>query len=387
VKLPVYLDALSTTPLDPTVLAAMLPFFTEHFGNASSSTHSYGWTAAEAVTVAREQVALVIGAQKEEIVFTSGATESCNLAIRGVASAFASKGNHIITCTTEHKAVLDTCADLEKSGMDITYLPVSSSGHIDLDELEAAIRPTTILLALMYANNETGVLHPIQEIGKLAKEKKILFFCDATQAVGKLPVDVGKDQIDLMALSAHKIYGPKGAGALYVRRKHPRVVLRQLQTGGNHERGFRSGTLNVPGIVGLGKAAEQIRLLLNEETERLQKWRDYLEETLIAKAGALINGDPLNRLPQMTNLRFPVQNGASFISSLAPAVAVSAGSACTSAEPGPSHVLAAMGLSLQEARSSIRLSINRFTTKDELDFAIDTIVSIVKKMQKEETGN
>src|SRR6476619_3616222 len=279
-KLPVYLDHSATTPCDPRVVEAMVPYFTDHFGNAASRNHPCGWQAEEAVDYAREQVAQLIGADPKEIIFTSGATESDNLAIKGVFEMYASKGNHIITCTTEHKAVLDTCKHIEKEGGEVTYLPVDRYGRLDLKQLEAAIKPTTILIAIMYANNEIGTVHPIAEISKIAKKHGVLLFTDATQAVGKIPVDVNKDGIDLLAMTAHKMYGPKGVGALYVRRKNPRVKVTAQMDGGGHERGMRSGTLNVPGIVGLGKACELARLEMAADTARLSAMRDRLEKEL-----------------------------------------------------------------------------------------------------------
>lgn len=372
-----YLDYNSTTPVDARVLQAMLPFFTEHYGNAASQNHSYGWMADEAVTIAREHISKLIGAVKEEIVFTSGATESINLAIRGVAEAYASKGNHIITCTTEHSAVLDTYKSLEKKGIELTVLPVNEKGLIDLEELSKNIKPSTTLISIMYANNESGVVHPVDEIGKLAKEKKVLFFCDATQAVGKIPVDVLKNNIDLMAFSAHKLYGPKGCGALYIRRKNPRVVLKEQITGGGHERNFRSGTLNVPGIVGFGKAAELCMQEMENEASRVLVLRNQFEKLLIEKNLATINGDVTNRLQHVSNLCFHLPNGASLLASVNKLMAVSSGSACNSSSGEPSHVLKAMGLADKASKSSIRFSFGRFTTQDETNWAAQQIISIV----------
>lgn len=364
-KLPIYLDAMSTTPVDPGVLEAMLPYFLTHFGNASGRYHAFGRRASDAVELSREQVADIIGAQKEEIVFTSGATESINLALRGVATTYSKKGKHIITCTTEHKAVLDTCRHLEQDGFTVTYLPVSREGHIDLEELKSSITSETILLSFMYANNETGVIFPINEIGAIAKEKNILFFCDATQAVGKIPIHVINNGIDLLALSAHKMYGPKGVGALYIRRKNPRVSITALLTGGGQERGIRSGTLNVPGIVGLGKAAELCLQKMNREQESISLLRNVLENELL-QLGCSVNGDRSRRLPQITNCTFGPLNSTALVASFAPYLAVSSGSSCSADAQEPSHVLTAMGLTADEAKRSIRFALTRFTTPDEI---------------------
>jgi len=380
----IYLDYNSTSPVDPRVLETMLPWFTEKFGNAASRSHAYGWEAEEAVSIAREQIAKLIGSVKEEIIFTSGATESINLAIKGVAEAYASKGNHIITCDTEHKAVLDTCAALEKKGITVTYLPVNEKGMIDLNDLQKAITPSTILIALMYANNETGVVHPVKKIGAIAKEKKLLFFCDATQAVGKIPVDVLKDDIDLMAFSSHKIFGPKGVGALYVRRKNPRVTIKAQIDGGRHERNMRSGTLNVPGIVGFGKAAELARLEMKKRQENLQLLRDKLENSLLQRGRVKINGDSGHRLPSTGNLCFGGITGTNLLAAISKKIAVSSGSACTSASTDPSHVLNAMGLSDEEARNSIRFSLGIMTTEQEIDWAIKEISGILGQLRSDE---
>lgn len=379
----IYLDYNSTSPVDPRVLETMLPWFTEKFGNAASRSHAYGWEAEEAVNIAREQIAKLVGSVKEEIVFTSGATESINLAIKGVAEAYASKGNHIITCVTEHKAVLDTCAALEKKGIAVTYLTVNEKGMIDLNELQKAITPSTILIALMYANNETGVIHPVKEIGAVAKEKKVLFFCDATQAVGKIPVDVLNDDIDLMAFSSHKIYGPKGVGALYVRRKNPRVTIKVQIDGGGHERNMRSGTLNVPGIVGFGKAAELARLEMDTRQKNLQLLRDKLENSLLKNGSVKINGNSGHRLPSTSNLCFNGISGANLLTAVSKKIAVSSGSACTSASTAPSHVLHAMGLTAEEAGNSIRFSLGIMTTEEEIDRAIKEVSEIVQFLRKE----
>jgi cysteine desulfurase len=372
-NLPVYLDNNATTPCDPRVLEEMLPWFTEKFGNAASRSHYYGWEAEEAVKTGRAQVASLIGADPKEIIFTSGATESDNLAIKGVFDMYATKGNHIITVQTEHKAVLDTCARLEEKGAEVSYLSVNKEGFIDLHELESAINSRTILIAVMYGNNETGVIQPIREIAAIAHKYGIIFFSDATQAVGKIPIDVNLDGIGLMALSAHKIYGPKGVGALYVRRKNPRIRLTAEMNGGNHERGMRSGTLNVPGIVGLGKACALAAENLQAEMYSISSLRDYLELSLLEIPGCIRNGAALNRLPQVSNLRFENCRAAELMTRLSKYMAVSSGSACSSQTPEPSHVLIAMGLSEKEAHSSLRFSLGRFTTREELGTLIPKI--------------
>ncbi|MBO9634552.1 MAG: IscS subfamily cysteine desulfurase [Chitinophagaceae bacterium] len=374
--LPVYLDYNATTPCDPRVVDTMLPFFTRQFGNAASSTHAYGWQAAEAVQIAREQVATLIQAEPGEIFFTSGATESDNLAIKGVFSMYAGKGNHIITVATEHKAVIDTCRHLEKMGANITYLPVNREGLIDLQELEASIRHDTILIAIMYANNETGVIQPIKQIGAIAKKHNVIFFTDATQAAGKISIDVQRDDIDLLALSAHKFYGPKGCGAIYVRRKGPRVKLRPLIDGGGHEKGIRSGTLNVPGIVGLGKAASLADAEMLPYTERIQKLRDHLETALLQTGKVILNGSPAHRIPNTTNLSFRNTNSGVLMRIFSKDFAVSSGSACTSALMEPSYVLKAMGLSDELAYGSIRFSLGRFTTEEEIAYVIEKLKNI-----------
>ena len=379
-KLPVYLDNNATTPCDPRVVEAMLPWFTEKFGNAASNSHLYGWEAAEAVKIAREQVASLIGANPREIIFTSGATEGDNLALKGAFEMYTGKGDHLITVQTEHKAVLDSCFHLEKKGAHITYLPVDQSGFINPAELEAAITEKTIMIAVMYANNETGTVQPIHEIAAIARKNGILFFTDATQAVGKIPVNVIGDGIDLMALSAHKMYGPKGVGALYVRRKDPRVKLMAQMNGGDHELGMRSGTLNVPGIVGMGKACELAAANLSAESRSVKELRDYLEESLLRLPGTRRNGPAIERLPQVTNLQFSKHLASDLMTRLNKHVAVSSGSACSSLSPEPSHVLMAMGLSDEEAHSSIRFSLGRFTTKEELDYTILKIRGEVDKL-------
>src|SRR5665647_2487080 len=381
-KLPIYLDNNATTPMDPRVLEAMTPYFLEHFGNAASRNHPFGWEAEEAVDYAREQVAKLIGADPKEIIFTSGATEADNLAIKGVYEMYASKGNHIITATTEHKAVLDTCKHIEKLGGEVTYLEVNREGLIDLQELEAAIKPTTILVAIMYANNEIGTIQPIKEISAIAKKHGALFFTDATQAVGKIPVNVNKDGIDLMAFSAHKMYGPKGVGALYVRRKNPRVKVTAQMDGGGHERGMRSGTLNVPGIAGFGKACELCRIEMKNESERLKKLRDKLETALLTLDQTFVNGNTAHRLPNITNISFRNVESEGLMSGFNKNIAVSSGSACTSASIEPSYVLKALGLDDDLAHSSIRFGLGRFTTGEEIDYAIDQVSQTVLKLRE-----
>ena len=381
-KFPIYLDHNATTPCDPRVVDAMIPYFTNSFGNAASRNHPFGWQAEEAVDYAREQVAKLIGADPKEIIFTSGATEDDNLAIKGVFEMYASKGNHIITCNIEHKAVLDTCKHIEKEGGEVTYLKVNPEGLIDMKELEAAIKPTTILIAIMYANNEIGTVMPMKEISALAKKKGILVFSDATQAVGKIPVDVNKDGIDLMAFTAHKMYGPKGVGALYVRRKNPRVKVTAQMDGGGHERGMRSGTLNVPGIVGFGKACEICLNEMEEETKRLSALRDKLETSLMKIEEAYINGSTQHRLPHVTNISFKYVEGEGLLMGFNKDIAVSSGSACTSASLEPSYVLKALGLGDDLAHSSLRFGLGRFTTEDQIDYTVDAVTKTVNKLRE-----
>lgn len=381
-KLPVYLDNNATTPMDPRVFEAMTPYFLEHFGNAASRNHPFGWEAEEAVDYAREQVAKLIGADPKEIIFTSGATEADNLAIKGVSEMYASKGNHIITCTTEHKAVLDTCKHFERIGGEVTYLNVKPDGLVDLAELEAAIKPSTILIAIMYANNEIGVIQPIREISTIAKKKGILFFTDATQAAGKIPVDVQKDGIDLMAFSAHKMYGPKGIGALYVRRKSPRVKVTAQMDGGGHERGMRSGTLNVPGIVGFGKACELCRLEMAEESKRLSALRDKLENSLLQIEESYLNGNKEHRLPHVSNISFKYVEGEGLMMGFNKNIALSSGSACTSASLEPSYVLKALGLGDDLAHSSLRFGLGRFTTEEQIDYTVEQVRNTVIKLRQ-----
>ncbi|WP_347156444.1 IscS subfamily cysteine desulfurase [Pontibacter chitinilyticus] len=378
--LPIYLDNNATTPLDPRVLEAMLPYFTHKFGNAASRNHAFGWHAEEAVDYARDQIAALINCSPKEIIFTSGATESDNLAIKGVFEMYASKGNHIITATTEHKAVLDTCKHIEKIGGKVTYLQVDDKGLIDLQQLEEAITDKTILISLMYANNEVGVIQPIREISAIAKKHGILFFTDGTQAVGKIPVDVEADGIDLMAFSAHKMYGPKGVGALYVRRKNPRVKVTAQMDGGGHERGMRSGTLNVPGIAGLGKACELAKQDMEADTARISAMRDRLERELLTIEESYVNGSTEHRLPHVSNISFKYVEGEGLMMGVKD-LAVSSGSACTSASLEPSYVLKALGLSDDLAHSSLRFGLSRFTTDEEVDFAINHVKEAVSKLR------
>ncbi len=381
-KLPIYLDHNATTPMDPRVLEAMIPYFTENFGNAASRNHSFGWHAEEAVDYAREQVAKLINADPKEVIFTSGATEGDNLAIKGVYEMYASKGNHIITCTTEHKAVLDTCKHLEKLGAEVTYLEVQPDGLVDLKQLEAAMRPTTILVAIMYANNEIGVIQPIKEIGAIAKKHGALLFTDAVQAVGKISVDVIADGIDIMAFTAHKMYGPKGVGALYVRRKNPRVKVTAQMDGGGHERGMRSGTLNVPGIVGFGKACEIARTDMAADTERISKLRDKLENALKQIDESYVNGNPAHRLPHVSNISFKYVEGEGLMMGFNQNIALSSGSACTSASLEPSYVLKALGLGDDLAHSSLRFGLGRYTTEEQIDYTIKAVTDTVLKLRE-----
>ena len=381
-NLPIYLDNNATTPMDPRVLEVMTPYFLKHFGNAASRNHPFGWEAEEAVDYAREQVAKLIGADPKEIIFTSGATEADNLGIKGIFEMYATKGNHIITATTEHKAVLDTCKHIEKQGGEVTYLNVQPDGLIDLKELEAAIKPTTILIALMYANNEIGAVMPMKEISAIARKHGVLVFTDATQAVGKIPVDVNKDGIDLMAFTAHKMYGPKGVGALYVRRKNPRVKVTAQMDGGGHERGMRSGTLNVPGIVGFGKACEICMLDMEADTKRISKLRDKLEESLILLEEAYVNGSKEHRLPHVSNISFKHVEGEGLLMGFNKNIALSSGSACTSASLEPSYVLKALGLGDDLAHSSLRFGLSRFTTEEEIDYTIKAISDTVLKLRE-----
>lgn len=380
-KTPIYLDNNATTPLDPRVLEAMLPYFTEKFGNAASRNHPFGWAAEEGVDYAREQVAKLIGASEKEIIFTSGATESDNLALKGVYEMYKDKGNHIITLTTEHKAVLDSCKHLEKLGAHVTYLDVESDGLLDLSKLEAAMTDQTILVAVMYANNEIGVIQPVKEISAIAHKYGALFFTDAVQAVGKIKVNVIEDGIDLLALSAHKMYGPKGVGALYVRRKNPRVKVTSQMDGGGHERSMRSGTLNVPGIVGLGKACELCYNEMEEEAKRLSYLRDKLESSLTVLEESYVNGNVAHRLPHTANISFKYVEGEGLMMAMKD-MAVSSGSACTSASLEPSYVLKSLGLSDDLAHSSIRFGLGRFSTEEEVDFAIENTLKAVNHLRE-----
>src|SRR4051812_13137879 len=382
VKLPIYMDNHATTPVDPRVLEAMLPYFTTTFGNAASRNHPFGWAAEEAVETARTQIAKLIGASPKEIIFTSGATESDNLAIKGVAEMYREKGNHIITAVTEHKAVLDTCKRLEKYGYRVTYLPVMKDGLIDLDDLKRAMDDKTILVTIMAANNEIGVLQPVQEIGKLCRERGVIFHTDAVQAIGKIPFDVNKNNVDVASITGHKIYGPKGVGALYVRRKNPRVQLTAQIDGGGHERGMRSGTLNVPGIVGLGKACELAMQEMQEESKRLVALRDRLRSKLESQLDEVfINGSWEHRLPGNLNMSFLYVEGESLLMGIND-IAVSSGSACTSATLEPSYVLKSLGLGDDLAHSSIRFGLGRFNTDAEVDYVAAKIVDVVKKLRE-----
>jgi len=382
VKLPIYMDNHATTPVDPRVVDAMLPYFTEKFGNAASRNHSFGWAGEEAVENARAQVASLIGATPKEIIFTSGATESDNLMIKGVAEMYREKGNHIITQAIEHKAVLDTCKRLEKYGYEVTYLPVQRDGRVNPEDVRKAITPKTILITIMYANNEIGIINPMAEIGKIAKEHGIIFAVDGVQAVGKIPVDVQKDNIDLLAISGHKIYGPKGVGALYVRRRSPRVQLSAIIDGGGHERGMRSGTLNVTGIIGLGKACELAQQEMPEESKKMRALRDRLRAGLEAKLDEVfINGSMEHRLPNNLNMSFAYVEGESLLMGIND-VAVSSGSACTSATLEPSYVLKALGVGEDLAHTSIRFGLGRFNTEEDVDYVTDKMVQVVTKLRE-----
>ncbi|MEX1025942.1 MAG: IscS subfamily cysteine desulfurase [Planctomycetota bacterium] len=381
-KLPIYLDYQATTPVDPRVLEAMLPYFTNDFGNAASRNHAFGWAAESAVEEARSRIASLIGANPKEIIFTSGSTEGINLAMKGIVQMYASKGKHVITSLAEHKAVLDVAKHLEKEGCDVTYLRPDKTGRVSLEQVREALRPDTVLVSLMWGNNEVGTLNPIREIGELCHEKGVLFFTDATQTVGKIPVDVTLDNVDVLCLSGHKLYGPKGVGALYVRRRNPRVRLVAQIDGGGHERGMRSGTLNVPGIVGLGKACQLAEMELEAEYERASGLRDYLEQRITAELDQVhFNGNREHRLPNCLNLSFPYVEGESLLMGIKD-VAVSSGSACTSASLEPSHVLRAMDVGDDLAHSSIRFGIGRFTTKEELDYAAEQLIASVKKLRE-----
>ena len=382
VKLPIYMDNHATTPMDKRVLDAMLPFFMDKFGNAASRNHAFGWAAEEAVDKARNQIASLIGAKSKEIIFTSGATESDNLAIKGVVEFYKDKGNHVITCVTEHKAVLDSCKALERAGKaTVTYLPVDKYGMVSPDDVRAAITDKTVLISIMSANNEIGTIHPIAEIGKIAKEKGVIFHCDATQGVGKMPMDVEKTGIDLLSASAHKIYGPKGVGILYVRSKGPRVRLTPIIDGGGHERGLRSGTLNVTGIVGFGAACEVAGQEMSEEIHRMRSLRDKLQAGIFERLDEVyLNGHPTERLAGNLNVSFAYVEGESLLMGIKD-IAVSSGSACTSATLEPSYVIRALGTDEELAHSSIRFGLGRFNTEEEVDFVAQRVSDEVKRLR------
>ena len=382
-KLPIYMDNHATTPVDPRVMETMLPYFTEKFGNAASRNHSFGWEAEEGVDRARNQIAALIGGKAKEVIFTSGATESDNLAIKGVLEFYKDKGNHIITCVTEHKAVLDSCRTLERNGKaTVTYLKVDKYGMVDPDEVRKAITDKTVLISIMYANNEIGTIHPIREIGKIAKEKGVIFHCDGVQAAGKIPVDVEKDGIDLLAMSAHKIYGPKGVGALWVRAKGPRVRLTPIIDGGGHERGMRSGTLNVTGIVGFGKACEIAQHDMTGENIKLLELRNKLQAGLFERLDEIyLNGHPTERLPGNLNVSFAYVEGESLLMGIND-IAVSSGSACTSATLEPSYVIRALGVNEELAHSSIRFGLGRFNTEDEVDYVTERVSKEVNRLRE-----
>jgi cysteine desulfurase len=382
IKTPIYMDYHATTPVDPRVLEAMLPYFNERFGNSASRNHAFGWTAEEAVENARAQIARLINATPKEIIFTSGATESNNLALKGAAEMYREKGNHIITQVTEHKAVLDTCKRLEKYGYEVTYLPVGKDGRVNPEDVRKAITPKTIIISIMYANNEIGVVQPIAEIGKIAKEKGVLLHSDGVQAIGKIPVDVQADNIDMLSMTAHKIYGPKGVGALYVRRRNPRVQLSAILDGGGHERGMRSGTLNVPGIVGFGKACEICMNEMATESARMIALRDRLRKGLEAKLDEIyINGTMEHHLPNNLNMSFAFVEGESLLMGIND-IAVSSGSACTSATLEPSYVLKALGVGEDLAHTSIRFGLGRFNTEEEVDYVVNRMYEVVSRLRE-----
>jgi cysteine desulfurase len=382
IKTPIYMDYHATTPVDPRVLEAMLPYFNERFGNSASRNHAFGWTAEEAVENARAQIARLINATPKEIIFTSGATESNNLALKGAAEMYREKGNHIITQVTEHKAVLDTCKRLEKYGYEVTYLPVGKDGRVNPEDVRKAITPKTIIISIMYANNEIGVVQPIAEIGKIAKEKGVLLHSDGVQAIGKIPVDVQADNIDMLSMTAHKIYGPKGVGALYVRRRNPRVQLSSILDGGGHERGMRSGTLNVPGIVGFGKACEICMNEMATESARMIALRDRLRKGLEAKLDEIyINGTMEHHLPNNLNMSFAFVEGESLLMGIND-IAVSSGSACTSATLEPSYVLKALGVGEDLAHTSIRFGLGRFNTEEEVDYVVNRMYEVVSRLRE-----
>lgn len=381
VRLPIYMDHHATTPVEPRVLEAMLPYFTEVFGNAASKDHEFGYQASQAVEKARAQIAMLINARPDEIIFTSGATESDNLALFGVAERYVDKGNHIITCVTEHKAILDAAKRLESQGKRVTYLGVDQYGSIDLDELRAAITPQTVLISIMAANNEIGTLAPLAEIGRIAREHEVLFHTDATQAAGYIPLDVQKQQIDLLSLSAHKMYGPKGVGALYVRRSNPRVRLAPMLYGGGHERGMRSGTLNVQSIVGFGMSAEIARREMKEQATQLRVWTEQLFAGLQERIeGIALNGHPTDRLPHNLNIYIPGVESRAFITGLKE-LAIATGSACTSASVAPSHVIMALGFDEERAHSSLRFGLGRTNDKEQVELAISLVTKRVLRLR------
>jgi len=381
-KLPIFMDNHSTTPMDPRVLEVMVPYFLEKFGNAASRNHSFGWEAEEACEKARQQIARLIHADPKEIIFTSGATESNNLALKGVAEIYREKGDHVITCMTEHRSVLDTAKRLEKMGLKVTYLPVDKYGMVGPDDVRNAITDKTILISIMLANNEIGTIHPVAEIGKIAKEKGVLFHCDATQGVGKIPVDVQALGIDLMSFTAHKIYGPKGVGALYIRKKAPRVRLAPMIDGGGHERGMRSGTLPVPLIVGFGRACEICQEVMPEESKDLAALRDKLQDGLLNSFEEVyLNGHPTQRLPNNLNVSFAYVEGESVLMGLKE-IALSSGSACTSSTLEPSYVMRALGVGSDLAHSSIRFGLGRFNTEEEVAYVLSRTVETIKRLRE-----
>jgi cysteine desulfurase len=383
-KLPIFMDSQSTTPVDPRVLEAMIPYFTEKFGHPASRNHPFGWEAEGGVDVAREQIAKLIGARDpKEIVFTSGGTEAINLALKGVIEMYREKGNHIVTTTIEQRATLDVCKRLERQGVEVTYVPVGRDGLVDVEVVRAAVTPKTILISIMFANNEIGTIQPVAELGKLAKEKGILFHTDATQAVGKIPVDVEAMGIDLLSVTAHMLYGPKGVGALYVRRKNPRVRIAPMVDGGGHERGMRSGTVPVPLVVGFGKAAEICRESMAEESKRLAALRDRLQEQIVSKVDeAYVNGHPTLRLPHNLNISFAYVEGESVLMGLNKEAALASGSACTSATLEPSYVISALGVDSELAHSSIRFGLHRFSTEEEVDFVARKTVEVILRLRE-----
>jgi cysteine desulfurase len=383
-KLPIFMDSQSTTPVDPRVLEEMIPYFTEKFGHPASRNHPFGWEAEGGVDKAREQIAKLIGARDpKEVVFTSGGTEAINLALKGVAEMYREKGNHIVTTTIEQRATLDVCKRLERQGFEVTYVPVGREGLVDVEAVRAALTDKTILISIMFANNEIGTIQPVAELGKLAKEKGIIFHTDATQAVGKIPVDVEAMGIDLLSMTAHMLYGPKGVGALYVRRKSPRVRLAPMVDGGGHERGMRSGTVPVPLVVGFGKAAEICREVMGEESKRLAALRDRLQEQIVSKVDeAYVNGHPDRRLPHNLNISFAYVEGESVLMGLNREAALASGSACTSATLEPSYVISALGVDSELAHSSIRFGLHRFSTEEEVDFVAQKTVEVIHRLRE-----